>query len=310
LGGSNLAFGPDSRFIECRLRRSVVNMGLHADVGLKFMLNEVKPYIKHGDIIILSPEYEQFFDDYCNGKSYLWNILCVFPEGIRFVDSPGQLIRMARSLPESLSFKAVRLRKRVVAGIEDRISGPSGDCGNSNNNPNDVVETIYCRGAFNKQGDVVTHIGRPSPSSLEAQLKSCQAAVLDKRTPNDMPDEAALTLVRDFARFTAGKNARMILIWPSVPPAYFEMKKKNIEAVARELSKYPEIEIRGAPGDEVLPTTCFFDAFYHLNAEGRSRKTRQICNLLSEWDTHEKDCDFLFQANPDLSGVGSPDHLK
>ena len=60
VGGSNLAFSVDSEKIEKHFERPVVNMGLHAGLGLKFMLNEIQPALNGGDIVIIFPEYEHF----------------------------------------------------------------------------------------------------------------------------------------------------------------------------------------------------------------------------------------------------------
>src|SRR5258708_4132609 len=40
VGGSNLAFGINSEIIEKEFKMPVVNMGLHAGLGLEFTLNE------------------------------------------------------------------------------------------------------------------------------------------------------------------------------------------------------------------------------------------------------------------------------
>ena len=41
-GGSNLAFGIDSELIEKKIGKKVVNLSLHAGLGLEFILNELK----------------------------------------------------------------------------------------------------------------------------------------------------------------------------------------------------------------------------------------------------------------------------
>jgi hypothetical protein len=43
LGGSNLCFGLDSRRIADTFDMPVVNLGLHAGIGLKFMMEDLKP---------------------------------------------------------------------------------------------------------------------------------------------------------------------------------------------------------------------------------------------------------------------------
>ena len=57
VGGSNLAFGIDSKMLQDSLGIRVVNMGLYAKLGLRYMLAQVRPYIKTGDVVIVVPEY-------------------------------------------------------------------------------------------------------------------------------------------------------------------------------------------------------------------------------------------------------------
>lgn len=57
VGGSNVNFGIDSDLIEKKLKIPTVNMGIHASLGTMFMLDTIEPYIKNGDIIIISREY-------------------------------------------------------------------------------------------------------------------------------------------------------------------------------------------------------------------------------------------------------------
>ena len=45
VGGSNLAFGVDSKYMEQRLGMPVVNMATHAGLGMDFILSEVEPTI-------------------------------------------------------------------------------------------------------------------------------------------------------------------------------------------------------------------------------------------------------------------------
>lgn len=61
VGGSNLAFGLDSKRIQDSLHINVINYGLHAGIGLKYMLDDVASYVQNGDILIVAPEWEQFY---------------------------------------------------------------------------------------------------------------------------------------------------------------------------------------------------------------------------------------------------------
>src|SRR5215212_3189169 len=79
VGGSNLAFGIDSKMMQDSLGLSVVNMGLYAKLGLKYMLAQVRPYIKRNDVVIVVPEYDQFYGEYANGDNTLNTALLYAP---------------------------------------------------------------------------------------------------------------------------------------------------------------------------------------------------------------------------------------
>src|ERR1043165_5420686 len=49
IGGSNLSMSLDSQQLKDSLKMNPVNLGLHAAIGLVFMLDHTEPYIKKGD---------------------------------------------------------------------------------------------------------------------------------------------------------------------------------------------------------------------------------------------------------------------
>ena len=49
----------------------VINMGLLAGFGLKYMLDSADPLLKTGDIVVISPEYHQFENDMFSGSTSL-----------------------------------------------------------------------------------------------------------------------------------------------------------------------------------------------------------------------------------------------
>lgn len=59
-GGSNLAFGVDSKRIADSLGIPVINVALHAGIGLKFIIDDLSNRIQNGDIIVVAPEYNHF----------------------------------------------------------------------------------------------------------------------------------------------------------------------------------------------------------------------------------------------------------
>ncbi|MCD7849551.1 MAG: hypothetical protein LUH63_07290 [Parabacteroides sp.] len=80
IGGSNLAFGLHSSLIKDSLNIEPVNMGIHAGIGLNYMLKEVTPYLTEKDILVIVPEYEQFSKKVYYGEEALSDLLIMKKE--------------------------------------------------------------------------------------------------------------------------------------------------------------------------------------------------------------------------------------
>lgn len=62
LGDSNLAFGLNSKTISDSLNRPVVNAGLHGGIGLQYMLNEYEKLVRKGDVVVIAPVFDQYYN--------------------------------------------------------------------------------------------------------------------------------------------------------------------------------------------------------------------------------------------------------
>ena len=69
VGGSNACFGIDTKLMEQELGIPVVNMSLHGGLSVKYMMEQVKPYLLKGDILIMSREPDGLAGDHC------WNYM-------------------------------------------------------------------------------------------------------------------------------------------------------------------------------------------------------------------------------------------
>lgn len=64
VGGSNASFGIDTGAMEKEFRTPVVNMALHGGLSAKYMMEQVKPYLDEGDILIMSREPDALAGDH------------------------------------------------------------------------------------------------------------------------------------------------------------------------------------------------------------------------------------------------------
>ena len=73
VGGSNAAFGLNSQCIQQTTGLDTVNLGLHVSLGLPFYLETVRQHCRHGDVVVLTPEYELITTELQQGDSVTTN---------------------------------------------------------------------------------------------------------------------------------------------------------------------------------------------------------------------------------------------
>jgi hypothetical protein len=260
VGGSNLAFGIDSRMMEDSLGLKVVNMGLYAKLGLRYMLAQVKPYIRSGDIVIVVPEYDQFYGKFSEGDNTLNTALLYAP--------PDRIPDFVKSY----SIVDVVLRPRVenarrsfleatanLFGVKDKYFPPD-------TNP------VYTRHSFNRYGDVVSHLGKKSKNPDSIYVKELPPMKdFNRRTLDELND------IGDAAR---DRRAHAYFMFPSYIDRSYNINPAGIDSLRKKLLSKMRIPILGTPRDFVFPANWFFDTRFHLNATGRGPRTVKMIEIL------------------------------
>ncbi len=251
VGGSNVGFGLDSRRIKESLGINVVNMGAAADIGLRYMLEEVNGTIREGDVLIVCPEYYQF-NEYFNGGAGLLYLLDVYPAGIKNFTSYKQYVRTFENLPMFLN-RRLRFILRDMMGRQGshRRGG---------------------RGGFNEFGDFIYHLGKESEDIS-------QMSIFSKGT-TDLIDPEAIEAINDIFEHARKQNARAYFYFPSIPILHYERNLNEIESIYQQLKRQLIIPIINKPNDQVFPLDYFYDSPYHPNAKGRQVRTEQFINKM------------------------------
>lgn len=108
IGGSNVLLGIDSDSLETKTGIPVINMGLNADLGLKFMTEFSKEYLTAGDIVIFSPEYCFFFDNNSYwGSSKLIDLIINNPDAATNIKSMEQMFYTILLSPAALISRSI-----------------------------------------------------------------------------------------------------------------------------------------------------------------------------------------------------------
>jgi hypothetical protein len=246
VGGSNLAFGLDSRRVEQELGLRVVNMGMGFNMGLRFMLDLVEPRLAADDVVVLVPEYNLFYG-LLDGDERLIDVLELYPDGYRYIRSRQQMLNLARNLPEHARFKVARLLQTLGRPVPD-------DC-------------VYCPRAFNEHGDNVAHLDLAPKDITKMEFL---------RTTSQGVDTEAIAVVNEFARKAALRGARVVMLYPCVPEPHFELRREPIERLDAALRQDLKVPLLSTPEDYVYPLESFYDWVYHLNRGGREKRTAKV----------------------------------
>ena len=246
IGGSNATFGMDSEMLEQALCMPVVNMTIHANLGVEFMVNEVKTHFGPGDLVLASFEYS------------------AFREAVR--DNEVHVLTVDRA-PGAIHALPWYRRPRVIADVAIlRIQAAWNDLLGKRRGEGE--EAVYRADGFNERGDMVAHLGLPQRGPEKQQHVEYKEPVFG----NDF-----LPLAQELVDNATVHQAQVIFIWPSVASS---SRRAEVEAVVARRMAQAGHPLLGDPGAYVFPDTAFHDTHYHLRAAGRALRTEHLIHDL------------------------------
>lgn len=248
IGGSNLSFGLDSQMMKDSLNLNPINMGMHAGLGLKYMLEEAQPYIKENDVVVIIPEYHQFYGDQVYGEEVLGQVA----------------LNINKSLLKDFNFNQwMMLIKNIPIFIEEKVSYQSYVDPKSYNQKN-----YYSKETFNKYGDATKHWNVHVPRAPDVM----------KLTGKYNPQ--AMEYIRSFIN-TIPSETRVFISFPGFQNQSFASSEEEIDKIYKVLVD-SKIKLLGSPSRYEFDNSYFFNTSYHLNKEGTQLRTRLLIEDLKE----------------------------
>ena len=258
VGGSNVSFGFDPHILQSAFGTPVVNMGLAAALGIEFMLNEVRPRIAQGDIVILSFEYDLF----SGGRDQLV---------IR------QLLEMR---PSSIQFVPLRDVKQIltdyglhwIGGLMRRHFLPP------EHQPSYSLDAWdYARDNFDESNTYIGHHNKTKTFASEPVDSPLRAR------PQITPLNPRIhKLLFKFASMCKQRGAKVYFTCPPQPP---ELLTTNIEPIRDNIAKLkqiPGLTVLDTPEEHVYPLEELFDVQYHITKQGAKRRTEFVIKRIKE----------------------------
>lgn len=252
IGGSNTAFGINSKAIADSLQCNVVNFGFHAGLGIVFPIEQCLQYIKNGDVVVMQIEYGNFFDG-GNGESETYPV---------FVKSTNW--RYVRQLNAAQWYKVVSgVPRENVKGIVRLLRYPFRKSFDTPANGNSFK---YLKSGFNEYGDEVSHLNYPS-KKIHVSVER------EKRTVN----REFLEWFNDMIIKYEQAGASVLLLPPVCVKSYFDVSYSDEISEALTAIHHPYIVL---PSSMALDDSCAFDTGWHMNSDGVSQNTAHIIKAM------------------------------
>ena len=252
-GGSNVTFGVDSKTISDSLHMPVVNTAIHGGLGLAYMANNIIPYIKKGDCVVLIPEYENFYTNNFYGEMELVSLLFDVDKGERkWIGSLQWTYLLKYCIPYAA--------KKIGNTMWEKIQ--------KNKDPN--VPDIYSRNSFNEYGDAYIHWSLPDLSFNPI-----------KKENNACVKQPVLNFIKDYKKRVEQKKATLIILPPVMESNSFDQLADIIEEIDSLLKKNGT-PYACDPHRYRLPASYFFNTYYHTNKLGVDLRTKLLIENLQE----------------------------
>jgi hypothetical protein len=249
-GGSNVSFGIDAELMQRKLGIPVINDGLHAGLGLA-PLRELNEYIREGDVIIISLEYNLFaYQDVLDGDpTFLSDWIEYSPRRIQYLSKPWE---------EAPGIYAIMLQRKVNRQVNTLLFGGSLN----------EVRDIFVGTKYDLNGDFIGHLQETSMNRRKIPATPYPVSGLQ---------DEIFVFLENFNRIAHEKGARVYFEAPasrqSNCKATGQAQMAEFFKIFAERSSIPIL----TPLDEVcLPNKYFFDTEYHLNAQGREQRTERL----------------------------------
>lgn len=259
MGGSS-ALTLNSPAIQKEFGYTVVNMALWGGLGTRQYIEEIKPLLRSGDIVIVTQEYATALD-----PSYIQYINTnEEAKKFFFLLSPWRHTREMINngdgitpLKYVLELSQLKVRSFIRNLLTVNIANIR-----SNGFPNYHQE-------FNEHGD---------RRSIFADFRP----LADSGKKYGYPSEKNHRYLNDFTYFAKDKNVQVFFYFSHFPVEEFIINEPYIRAYETMMRKMLQCTVLNTTDTYKFPREYFGDTIYHLNPRGEEVRTKIMIELLHE----------------------------
>jgi hypothetical protein len=245
VGGSNLSLGINSREMEDSLHLRPINTGTHAALGLIYMMDNTLRFVREGDVVVVSPEYDQFYGDFAYGGYEL--LVTTFD-----VD---------RSTLKLLSYKQwMNLYAYIPKYAMTHL--------NPMKYRKEKHSILYYENSFNEYGDVTLHWNWPSRMVLPLEI-------------NGDVNKSVFDALKTFESAVTKKKAKMFVTFPGFQESSYKHNLKKVNEVEATL-KQMKFDMLGTASEYKISDSLMFDTPYHLRGQATEYRTQKLISELRQ----------------------------
>jgi hypothetical protein len=255
IAGSNARYSHSCAVIEAHLRRPCINAGIAFGIGLDWVLDNFRPYIRPGDVVYLPLEYEE----YSVGRA---SMLTGADAAYRFrrdklsllARGPDGLIRAAFSFDLPVLIHSLGEMALQAAGVRRRVG-------------------VY---TLDKQGDEVGHTDEQA-KPYEPFIQALPGVQPNSRTLLDNPEGQQSAL----AAFLEWCKANGVVAVGGLPTVFDDRRIADSSVnllrdfYARHKAGFVEL-----PNRSQYPRGEFFDTHYHLRQRAQVAHSEMVAEAL------------------------------
>ena len=254
IGGSSLPFGLRSDLIEEELGGdyTVVNFGLYATLGTKFMMDTAKKAIAEDDIVILCPElFTQTYSLYFNPEAVL-----------QATDGASDML--AHLPPKDQLSLFYNYYKFAFDKIE---------YAKTETTPDPIG--IYRADSFNEYGDI--EVEREHNIMNNAYDENMLIV-----TDDTLLDQDFIDYVNDYVQYAENLGATIYFNYSPTNASAIRSSRVAREAFEKKLAAALDCELLGSIEDYLIDERYFYDTNFHLNSAGAVYFSRLLSLDLKE----------------------------
>lgn len=253
VGGSNTSFSINSQILKDSLHLNPVNTGISGALGLLYMLDHSLDGIRPGDVVIVCPEYTQFYGDAAYGEDYLIRVI--------METAPGEMLKLrGKQISTQLSFlPRYAFSKFKIGQYLPREASPREEA--------TLDEIVYKRVAFNQYGDMSRHW-------TMKKVDVAPYARIDQGF-----NEQAIDALDEYRKQVEERGAKLFVTFPAFQDASFANQRDQISRVEHSL-KSKGFSLLGNPERYKMPDELIFDTPYHLTKAGAQIRTQLLIDDL------------------------------